>query len=584
MALIRKEFESRKGKISKKEALEREREKKKDEEEASRMAKVRAAEFTSKKIAGLEIKARESYLSLLETNLRSNYDQFSKVASSGDLKLLSSHDILQCAIEEEYKIFSKNKVITTYRRGMAFLMAAVKKNSDAWELHQSLKDFDPSAVKPESSFTIEDTNSKSSKDIIDKGEGSIGKNFGGVFQSALEMSKDKKPSDKTKNTSDKTSRGKGFRLKRDPLTQTGIKSFFKKSEKAASTDSASSAERTKERWKSVGLSDESDEELRQAAENPKVSDNGQPGFSFNFYSDTLDKGTGHAMSASSSSPDSVFEDPSNGVGNGNDDAFEEKDYKVSPAEEVPEPEDQVQEPLVMPNDGYEDSDDEVQEEAEAFAAELRQKTNVDSIDNWPGDEDFDQELPWDRVEKLEEEFKKIKQQMAEGEDHINYELKLRKDEEDKEKRARKIEEKKKKMKEKSRKKIGQHNEKHKIKVKVETVRVKHPSDHRNITKAPKKSISGSSAGTPEKKEKMKTADLVVKMLVPHFKKGMIASKEVFKFFAREMTHNLLKRDDCKDLDSAGCKKYLDDFFRKSGIILTEADAKMKISQIGGDTV
>lgn len=70
--LIKKEFESRKGLggLSKKEIAAREKEKQKDEDDAIRFAKVKAAEFTTKKIAGLELRSRESYLSLLETNLR----------------------------------------------------------------------------------------------------------------------------------------------------------------------------------------------------------------------------------------------------------------------------------------------------------------------------------------------------------------------------------------------------------------------------------------------------------------------------------------------------------------------------------
>ena len=61
---IRDEFEKRKGKITKKEALEKEKQKAKDEEEALRGAKVKGAEFTSKKISGLEISQRESYLGI----------------------------------------------------------------------------------------------------------------------------------------------------------------------------------------------------------------------------------------------------------------------------------------------------------------------------------------------------------------------------------------------------------------------------------------------------------------------------------------------------------------------------------------
>ena len=73
---------------------------------------MKSAEFTAKKIAGLEVRARESYLSLLETNLKKNYDTFASVAAGKEetSKSLIPFDILQCAIEEEYKIFSKNKV------------------------------------------------------------------------------------------------------------------------------------------------------------------------------------------------------------------------------------------------------------------------------------------------------------------------------------------------------------------------------------------------------------------------------------------------------------------------------------------
>ena len=75
--VIRSEFEKRRGKLTKKEQEENEKEKKKEEEEALRSSKVKAAEFTAKKISGLEISQRESYLSLLETVIRNNYDKTS---------------------------------------------------------------------------------------------------------------------------------------------------------------------------------------------------------------------------------------------------------------------------------------------------------------------------------------------------------------------------------------------------------------------------------------------------------------------------------------------------------------------------
>ena len=50
--MIQKEFQKRKGKLSKKDQEEKEKEKEKEEKEALRSAKVQAAEFTSKKIPG----------------------------------------------------------------------------------------------------------------------------------------------------------------------------------------------------------------------------------------------------------------------------------------------------------------------------------------------------------------------------------------------------------------------------------------------------------------------------------------------------------------------------------------------------
>ena len=66
-----------------------------------RTAKVKGAEFTGNKIAGLEVRARESYLGLLETNLRANYDQVKKTDAAasngggGGGKWLVPYDILQ---------------------------------------------------------------------------------------------------------------------------------------------------------------------------------------------------------------------------------------------------------------------------------------------------------------------------------------------------------------------------------------------------------------------------------------------------------------------------------------------------------
>lgn len=90
------------------------------EEDAIRGAKVKSAEFTTKKIAGLEITQRESYLSLLESVIRQNYDAYSKVAKEDHLKPITAYEVQKLAVGEEYKIFTNNKVVTMYRRGIDF--------------------------------------------------------------------------------------------------------------------------------------------------------------------------------------------------------------------------------------------------------------------------------------------------------------------------------------------------------------------------------------------------------------------------------------------------------------------------------
>lgn len=55
---------------------------------------------------------------------------------------------------------------------------------------------------------------------------------------------------------------------------------------------------------------------------------------------------------------------------------------------------------------------------------------------------------------------------------------------------------------------------------------------------------------------------------------MIASKEVFKAFARMMTHFLLERKTVK----GEFKKVVEKFFHVSGIVYSQDDAKQKIAK------
>ena len=114
---------------------------------------------------------------MLRTNY-DNYEQFSVNTSCDNRKSFTPFDIRHAAINAEYEIFSSNKVVTTYRRKMAFSMAEIKKKTDAWELHSILTNFDPEKLND----SIISNPTKSEKTIL---EGNTG------FQTALEMSKRK---------------------------------------------------------------------------------------------------------------------------------------------------------------------------------------------------------------------------------------------------------------------------------------------------------------------------------------------------------------------------------------------------------
>ena len=175
--------------------------------------------------------------------------------------------------------------------------------------------------------------------------------------------------------------------------------------------------------------------------------------------------------------------------------------------------------------------------------------------------------------------------MAEASDQISYEIKIREEE-----ARNRIEQKKSEKKSADVPRVKSPSKKRprsaeKVKVRVVGLkRSKHPPDSDKLHRAPKKAKlefeSKKQKSSPDKKVKMETADAIVKVLVPFFKKGLIASKEVFKFVAREITHVVLNRKDFIQ-SSDFFSKYVSTFFKSSGIILSEAEAKSKILKFDG---
>ena len=195
------------------------------------------------------------------------------------------------------------------------------------------------------------------------------------------------------------------------------------------------------------------------------------------------------------------------------------------------------------------------------------------------------------VSKLEETILKIQQQMAEGNDHIRYEIKIKEEQDKKEKECDRKRQKEREHLRMNKSPPSKHHHKshdyhrsHSSKGSANsetTVPVTKHSSPKKIKvrvelESPKKE-------SPEKIDKKVAANTIVKLLVPFFKKGQIASREVFKCCAREFTTLMLESQWNKDskegpipIDSYS--KYVADFFTKSGIILTEENAKLKIGQ------
>jgi hypothetical protein len=509
---------------------------------------------------------------------------------------MSNQDILAVAVAEEYRIFSANKVVTTYRRGMAFLMAAVKKETDAWTLHKSFNDFDTREEEGEK---------EKEKKQMSPEPSTSGVPQNGGFQTASELLKSGVAGEETIKK-----RARGFVLKRDPLTQTGIKSFFdatlesspsksgglfqsaleisnkqeapydpltdaylpgrdlRRSSSTAS-ESSSAKEGTVKTWKKLGLSDESDEELEVAQEEEKPS-------GLNFYCDAADMSP---SGASSSSPDldkgdaNKESDRESKTPNGGDKQDDDDDLSDVEAMVLQEAGEDLQE------------EEKLQErirEVESLAEEADLSRREARKANQPVQEIVYAEGEEEKVSQIQSKIMALQQKMAEGDDHMKYEIKMRKEEERKRKKEKQVKEEKEKEereKEKREKKkslrrppssssLTESPRKKKIKVRVEQVdqdRGKRKSNGKSIT-PPKKDKGGG---------KTATADMVIKILVPYFKQGRIASKEVFKFLAREMTHVLLEKRSAAD--SSYVSRSITTFFKNnSSIVYSTDEAKERV--------
>jgi len=541
--IIRKQFKLRKGKD-------------KDEEEEKVVlgyAKVRAAEFTSGKIAGLEVRTREDYLGLVETSLARNLEG----VGEGE-KNLQKGDVLEAAVDAEYEIFTSNKVVTMYRKRMAGLIHSIKKDTSNLVLHKALAEYKPKQktdlgslakeVRQEISSKAVTNNKDTVEDEVKIGEGSY----------------------------KKVSKQTGFRLKRDSSHQLSIGQFFTPASKVKDEreedhginfyrdiEDCEDEEQGKIEGAS-GYSHEEENNLPNTEDSNRVgsikSDEGDclvvddPDItptSPSPYHDTLPSANAinqsklpkvHQISESESEDESPAPCPSSSAG--------------VPTNLPPLHSDITEGPTVSP------------EPVASIVSTAESST----------------------VRKLQDKIAQLSKDMKEGMDHVNYVMGERA-------------EKKALMKNNSEKdqtnkpthssesranegkgivhKSSDRESSSKSSVKYHVSRSSSSSRDDNRNSKPKKSSrkelkkDAGEMSKEDKAKKLKVADVLVKLLVPFLKTGQIACKNSFKVLARELTHLVIQTGVTGEgISSTRAQGIVLDFFSKQKEAVTEEKVKV----------
>ncbi|XP_037975370.2 ATP-dependent DNA helicase Q5 [Plutella xylostella] len=201
--------------------------KKGDDAESAKWAKVRAAESTGVKVNGLTIPGREGYLSLLTDALHANLTNMAGLDEPSHPGGLARDQVEQLAVDMEYEAFTGSTVVSLYRRSVVKMISAVKACKE--HLYPPLKEFSPRKRGTLHEFVREYEQARSQEQAA---------KYPG-FMTASEL--ERGASSETKNEAtelskaEKETKRKANSFRRDPLTQTKLKSFFTKaSEKSAS--------------------------------------------------------------------------------------------------------------------------------------------------------------------------------------------------------------------------------------------------------------------------------------------------------------------------------------------------------------
>lgn len=201
-----------------------------EKEALAKSSRVLAAHSTERKINGLTVTVRESYMTLVEGELTKNFHKCGDI--DPPLQGLIKDDIEACAQQMEYQAFSANKIVSLYKRAVVKDITSIKKSSELMKLHESLHNFNR-----DSALVKNFHNSSSLSHIVNELKTNIEEEMKcGGFVTASQLVAQYENDSCSGASTDKTSNEKSvcsqpkkkFSVKKDFLQQTSVDSFFKK--------------------------------------------------------------------------------------------------------------------------------------------------------------------------------------------------------------------------------------------------------------------------------------------------------------------------------------------------------------------
>ncbi|XP_016994471.2 ATP-dependent DNA helicase Q5 [Drosophila takahashii] len=216
-----------------------------EQETAAQISRIRQAEATEKKIAGLQSTHREKYLTAIIDALKANVEKCKEDPEQQPKSVLKYNDYEAIAVDMEYDVFRQNKVANMYRHALVKEISIIKQKTGKTQLLPLLVDYIP---KPETS----------SKGVWTGGSVAY-------FERKLKELEEQKP--QSLKVPKALKERKGF--KQENSKQTSISSFFKKEIKDEPSESSNEEDGVTIKKEAAEIQEETEEKETKEEASPK---------------------------------------------------------------------------------------------------------------------------------------------------------------------------------------------------------------------------------------------------------------------------------------------------------------------------